>query len=90
MIDRDAFKQKMQARIAQGIHQCLNDISTYVETAWFQFRQLWQIDQDIFFTMYQSKSDDLPALEGDIGRYLIYPRMIKLHYFCLVTQSWRT
>jgi hypothetical protein len=62
------MKEKLQNTIALGITNCLNEIEKYIETNWFRFRQLWEVDKESFMTVYESENTDLQALEADIAR----------------------
>jgi hypothetical protein len=44
------------------------NIEKYIETTWFRFRQLWEVDQKSFIAIYQSEHTDLQGLEADIAR----------------------
>lgn len=68
VIDHHPLKQKLQNRITSGISQCITDIDQYIETTWFRFRQLWEVDQESFIAVYESEHTDLQGLEGDIAR----------------------
>ena len=68
MIDNHANKQKLESKITSGVANCIADIDKYIETNWFRFRQLWEVDQDSFMAVYQSENTDLQALEADIAR----------------------
>ncbi|CAF0769681.1 unnamed protein product [Adineta ricciae] len=69
VIDNHSNKQKLQSKITSGVTNCIADIDKYIETNWFRFRQLWEVDQDSFIAVYQSENTDLQALEADIARY---------------------
>ncbi|UJR33040.1 hypothetical protein I4U23_020499 [Adineta vaga] len=69
MIDNHSTKQKIQNKITVGITNCIADIDKYVETNWFRFRQLWEVDKTSFIAVYESENTDLQGLEADIARY---------------------
>jgi len=62
------MKEQLQEKIASGVTNCLNEIEKYIQTNWFRFRQLWEVDQTSFINVYQSENTDLQALEADIAR----------------------
>jgi len=51
-----------------GIENCLTEIHKYIETNWYRFRQLWEVDKQSFMIIYESENTDLQALEADIAR----------------------
>ncbi len=68
VIDNHPIKEKLENTIALGITNCLKEIEKYIETNWFRFRQLWEVDKQSFMTVYESENTDLQALEADIAR----------------------
>ncbi len=68
VIDNHPIKGKLENTIALGITNCVKEIEKYIETNWFRFRQLWEVDKQSFMTVYESENTDLQALEADIAR----------------------
>ena len=62
------MKQKLETKIAAGIAHGRNEIEKYVESNWFRFRQLWEVDKESFIAVYESEHTDLQGLEADIAR----------------------
>nr|XP_015838947.1 PREDICTED: dynein heavy chain 2, axonemal [Tribolium castaneum] len=68
IIEQDAECQKIQKMLNDEMSLNVKKIQEYM-TIWEPFRDLWEIDKDLFMTKYETENPTAAQFDANIGRY---------------------
>ncbi len=66
-ISRDEDKLKIEQQIANGMDNNAKMLEQYL-TTWNNFRELWEINKDMFLQRYEQRNPAVSTFDGDIAR----------------------
>ncbi len=67
-ISRDEDKIKIEQQIATGMENNAKLLEQYL-TTWNNFRELWEVNKDMFLLRYEQRNPAVSTFDGDIARY---------------------
>ncbi len=68
-ISRDDDKLKIEQQIANGMENNAKLLEQYL-TTWNNFRELWEINKDMFLQRYEQRNPAVSTFDGDIARFV--------------------
>ncbi|RZC39323.1 DHC N1 domain containing protein, partial [Asbolus verrucosus] len=68
IIEQDAECQKFQKMLNEEVNYNVKMIQEYMQT-WEPFRDLWEIDKDLFMHKYEAENPSAAEFDANIGRY---------------------
>lgn len=74
MIARDEETKKIHGVINAGMTANGTNLKNYLAT-WDNYREIWEINKDMFIKRYQKLNPQVSSFDADIARY----KCLKLH-----------
>ncbi|KAK3095642.1 hypothetical protein FSP39_017066 [Pinctada imbricata] len=68
MISKDEETKKIQGVINQGMQTNAQNLQNYLST-WDNYREIWEINKDMFIKRYQNLNPQVASFDADIARY---------------------
>lgn len=77
IINNDEEKIKIEQQIAKGMEENAKLLEQYLLT-WNNFREIWEINKDIFLLRYEQRNPIVSLFDGDIARYTEVENIIQI------------
>lgn len=71
VISSDEETKKIQTVINQGMATNAQNLQNYLST-WDNYREIWEINKDMFIKRYQNLNPQVASFDADIARSVVF------------------